>query len=582
MKKIAIEPLGESALVTTGTPLLAALLAKDLRVLMSCGGKGICSTCHVRVSSGMEQLSPMGAKERRTLSLVADVTPESRLACQTTVYGDGVTVRVPDGMYIEKPDDLVSLLGTLARENILHPVNGAILIPKGKIITRTLLEQSRRLQDELRKLREDAVAEAAQSDSRQFASFTASGVSTRPSGTTKVISRSFAETKPDTRPIPPTAPTPTTSTKREEPRAAEPPQSTSSADLPDTSRTNVMPAPKVPERTQAGGNPTGRIPSLVTKPATAPASRTLAAVHPGAQVDKYLLLERVGKGGSGVVYRALHTKLKTLVAIKFLHLEANSSDGSALERFAREAQLLAQLPHPNVVRVLDFEDHPTRPYLVMEFVEGFTAADLIAQSGRVSATRALEIGMDVAAGLEAAWTIGMIHRDVKPGNILVTRNTGSKLVDFGLGTFSCLDLSGASSSEPPGSAEGTIGYMSPEAIGRAQVDHRSDIYSLGATLFHLAAGRLPFVGQSLYELIFKHLEEAPPVLHELVPEAPPRFSAVIQKMMAKTPAARYQEYSDLREDLARLLGDCQKVTGSTSPTQFSLFHGQTPDRTPAG
>jgi ferredoxin len=114
MKKLLLQPLGETALVTTGTPLLAALLAKDMSVLMSCGGKGICSTCHVKVCEGMEDLSPMQPKERRTLSLVADTTPESRLACQAQVYGDGIVVRVPDGMYIEKADDLLALLGTPA------------------------------------------------------------------------------------------------------------------------------------------------------------------------------------------------------------------------------------------------------------------------------------------------------------------------------------------------------------------------------------------------------------------------------------------------------------------------------------
>ncbi len=538
MKKIAIEPLGESALVTTGTPLLAALLAKDLRVLMSCGGKGICSTCHVRVTDGMEQLSPMGPKERRTLSLVADVTPESRLACQTAVYGDGVTVRVPDGMYIEKPDDIRSLLGTLARENMLHPVNGAVLIPKGKIITRTLLEKSRKLEQDLRKLREEADTMASQFDSKRLAAFTASGVSTRPSGTTKIIPRSVAETKPDTKFVP------MTTARQTEPVSNESPPSGARFDHPDTSRTNVVPLP--------GGSEKQAVSVIETSRVATPATASTPAVHPGAQVDKYLLLERVGKGGSGVVYRALHTKLKTLVAIKFLHLEATSADGSALERFAREAQLLAQLPHPNVVRVLDFEDHPTRPYLVMEFVEGFTAADLIEQSGRVSPARAIEIVIDVAAGLEAAWKIGMIHRDVKPGNVLVSRTGGSKLLDLGLATFSRSDLDGTGS-DPAAGAEGTIAYMSPEAISRSGVDHRSDIYSLGATLFHLAAGRPPFLGQSPYELVFKHLEEAPPVLHELVPETPPKLSAIIGKMMAKSPADRFQNYTDVQHAMSALL-----------------------------
>jgi ferredoxin len=149
MKKIRLEPLGEVVALPTGRRLLDALLAKDLKVLMSCGGRGICSTCHVHICSGMEQLSPVSPNEKRTLSLVANVTPESRLACQAIVYGDGVEVRVPEGMYIESADDLLSLLGTRATQNILHPITGEILIPVGKLITRTLLEQSRRVDQDM-------------------------------------------------------------------------------------------------------------------------------------------------------------------------------------------------------------------------------------------------------------------------------------------------------------------------------------------------------------------------------------------------------------------------------------------------
>jgi serine/threonine protein kinase len=283
-------------------------------------------------------------------------------------------------------------------------------------------------------------------------------------------------------------------------------------------------------------------------PAAEPA---VAAVRPGAQVDKYLLLECVGKGGAGVVYRALHTTLKTLVAVKFLRADLGPAEGSGGARLAREAQLLAQLNHPNVVRVLDFEDHPTRPYLVMEFVEGFTAADLIEQSQRVSPARALEIVIDVAAGLEAAWKLGIIHRDVKPANVLVTRTAGSKLVDFELAACARSDV--APPDRTVGCGAGTVGYMSPEAIGRAPVDHRSDIYSLGATLFHLAAGRLPFTGDSQYEIIFKQIEEPPPVLHECAADASPRLSAVVQTMMAKDPAARFQTYAELRTELEAVL-----------------------------
>ncbi len=542
MKKISIEPLGESALVTTGTPLLAALLAKELNVKMSCGGKGICSTCHVRVSEGMDQLSPIGTNERRTLSLVADSTPESRLACQTSVYGDGVTVRVPEGMYIEKADDLLSLLGTLALENILHPITGAVLIPKSKFITRTLLEQSRSLEQEVKRLREEGSGSSV-ADSTSQVSFTASSIAARPilTGTTQFLVRATAETK--TASSTPSSTIYNSATVVTPPPSAQPRSGMPPTDLISTSLTRIEPPkwiPSVAHTQLVHTRPIRNLPSP---------SQEVTAVHAGAQVDKYLLLECVGKGGTGVVYRALHTKLKTLVAVKFLRADLGATDNAALERLALEAQLLAQLNHQNVVRVLDFEDHPTRPYVVMEFVDGLSASDLIKQSGRVAAGRAVEIALQTACGLEAARQLGIVHRDVKPGNILVPRTGGCKLVDLGLATMSRPDLSARSGERPLAQLEGTVGYMSPESLTGELGDHRSDIYSLGATLFHLITGRLPFVGRSAAEVILQHLKKPPPDLHDFAPEIAPALSTVIRTMMAKSPRDRYQEYSELRQDL---------------------------------
>lgn len=541
MKKIALEPLGDSALVATGAPVLSALLAKDLKVLMSCGGKGICSTCHVRVCDGMDQLSPIGAKERRTLALVADASPESRLACQATVYGDGVTVTVPAGMYIERAEDLLGLLGTRAPENVLHPVNGAVLIPKGKLITRTLLEQSRNLEQEVRHLKGgDSKLGSGPGETRP--AFTASGIAARrapSSQTTHSITRASVETKSNpggaSKPLAPPAQT-------QLPAPASPPARTVE---PGTSRTNVAPC----ARASVGTSVVSVLPvaSAAPRVATPPP----VAVHAGAQVGKYLLLEQVGKGGAGVVFRALHTTLKTLVAVKFLRTDTHDEGGR--ERLAREAQLLAQMSHPNVVRVLDFEEHPEQPYVVMEFVDGLTAADLIAQSGRLAPGRAVEVALDVAAGLSAAHALGIVHRDVKPGNVLVARSGGSKLVDLGLATRARLDTADGPAS---GAIEGTVGYMSPEALTAGPTDHRADIYSLGATLFHLAAGRLPFVGNSLTAVMMKHLHQPPPVLHELVPEAPAQLSSVIQTMMAKLPGQRFQTYADLCAELKMVRHTC--------------------------
>ena len=152
-KELTFQPINESLMVPTNSDMLQALLAKDLKVLMACGGKGICATCHVKVRDGMDKLTPINPREQRTLSFITGVEPSSRLACQCRVLGDGVTVELPEGMYLEKVEDLMSLLGTRAEKNILHPINGSTLIAKGKIITRSRLEELRSLNTEVADLR---------------------------------------------------------------------------------------------------------------------------------------------------------------------------------------------------------------------------------------------------------------------------------------------------------------------------------------------------------------------------------------------------------------------------------------------
>jgi ferredoxin len=156
VKTLLFEPINERCSIPTNTDVLQALLVKDLKVLMACGGKGICATCHVKVKDGGDKLTPMTPREQRTLSFITGVSPESRLACQCKVLGDGVVVEVPEGMYVERVEDLMSLLGKRAEKNILHPINGAVLIAKGKIITRSRLEELKYLNVEVSKLRDAA------------------------------------------------------------------------------------------------------------------------------------------------------------------------------------------------------------------------------------------------------------------------------------------------------------------------------------------------------------------------------------------------------------------------------------------
>lgn len=152
MKTLTFQPINEQHSVGTGTDLLQALLAKDLKVLMACGGKGLCATCHVHIKDGADCLTPRTERENRTLSFITGVTPNSRLACQCRVLGEGVVVELPEGMYIERAEDLMQYLGTRAQTNILHPINGSVLIQKGKIITRSRLEELKRLNFEVDQL----------------------------------------------------------------------------------------------------------------------------------------------------------------------------------------------------------------------------------------------------------------------------------------------------------------------------------------------------------------------------------------------------------------------------------------------
>lgn len=153
MKSVKFVPLDERMNVKTGARVLDALLAKELNVLMACGGKGVCATCHVRVREGMDHLSPMTEREKRTLGFVSGADPASRLSCQCRILGDNVVVEVPEGMYLERAEDLLTFLGSRAVTDILHPIHGGVLIPKGKIITRTRLEELRRVDAELAALK---------------------------------------------------------------------------------------------------------------------------------------------------------------------------------------------------------------------------------------------------------------------------------------------------------------------------------------------------------------------------------------------------------------------------------------------
>jgi len=289
--------------------------------------------------------------------------------------------------------------------------------------------------------------------------------------------------------------------------------------------------------------------------ASAPVRVAAPVLEIGRVLGKCLLTELLGQGGCGLVFRALHQGLNIPVAVKVLQRQALAGHAEVYQRLRTEARLLAQLNHPSIVRVLDFEDDPTWPYIVLEFVEGFSLAELILQSGALRLHRAVKIITQIAGGLAAARKLGIVHRDVKPANILLTKDGSAKLADLGL----AMVVEGGLSAESLGLGRqrddlaGTLAYMAPDQFSSsALVDHRADIYGLGATFYHAVTGQPPFSGGTPMEVMLKHVQESAVPPHHLVPELDPGASAVILRMMAKEPTQRHATYEELLADLWRL------------------------------
>jgi serine/threonine protein kinase len=288
----------------------------------------------------------------------------------------------------------------------------------------------------------------------------------------------------------------------------------------------------------------------------------------GDLIGRCLLIEPLGRGGSCAVFRALHQGLNQTVAVKVLRFETNIAPHQAYEQLRTEARLLAQLDHPNIIRILDFEEDPLQPYLVLEMVEGPTLSELIQQSGRLSLDRATEVMGQVVEGLAALWMVGAVHRDVKPGNILLTRCGTAKLAD--LGTAKLVEQAAGDEPETSDVVAGTAAYLAPEQfLAPATVDHRADIYALGATFYEAVTGRKPFEGSSRADLLMKHARHKPIPPQEVLPALGPRASEVILTMLAKDPDDRYQDADELREALSGLLDREPETTArvvETGPT----------------
>ncbi len=276
---------------------------------------------------------------------------------------------------------------------------------------------------------------------------------------------------------------------------------------------------------------------------------------------RYEIIRHLARGGMAEVYLARDLLLDRPVALKVLFPEF-SHNRSFVERFRREARAAANLNHPNIVSIYDWGEEDGTYFIVMEYIDGLTLREVIRAEGRLRPERAATIGADIAAALDFAHRGGVVHRDVKPGNVIISGMV--KVTDFGIARAS----DPQESLTQTGAVMGTATYFSPEQAQGVGIDPRSDVYSLGVVLYEMVTGRPPFTGESPVAIAYQHVRETPvlPSVHN--PDVPPQFEAVVMKAMAKNRGDRYTTAEELRADLARF-SNGQPVLAAAPPSDIT-------------
>lgn len=280
----------------------------------------------------------------------------------------------------------------------------------------------------------------------------------------------------------------------------------------------------------------------------------------GSQLGPYEIKEIIGKGGMGTVYKAWDQSLKRMVALKVL-AESIAGDLDAARRFTREAQAMANVSHENIVPIFTIGQDRGVNFFAMELVQGTTLHDLIVTGKKWTVSEVLSLTRQIVAGLAAAADKGIIHRDLKPANIILDQSGRIRLLDFGLSKI----VTEGSTLTRTGMIMGTPDYMAPEQAEGNPIDLRSDIYALGATLYHLLKGAPPFSAPTPLSLLYKHVHDPLPPLDNTVVKMPDRFLALIRKAMAKKPIARFQNYREIQAELAMIENELLSRTAVRPP-----------------